>query len=231
MMYLGGKTKIAKRLASFLSLHLTDGDVYIEPFFGSGAVALELLKLRDVSVVGSDANRDLILLFEGLQHGVSLPERIGEDEYRRLRAEPSSFRRSFAGFGLSFGGKFFGGYARNRRGDDYYGQICRSLEIRRKAFAEVQFECCQYNGVGIHDGAVVYCDPPYQDSTGYKTGKFDHAKFWQWVRETSKRATVFVSEYAAPEDFCCVAEFPKTTALRQKNGANVRIEKVFRYES
>jgi len=51
-------------------------------------------------------------------------------------------------------------------------------------------------------GTVIYCDPPYGGTTGYKTGRFDAAKAWELYRAWSERgAHVYVSEYSGPESF------------------------------
>lgn len=117
MRYLGGKTKIAAALAQELSSYLQPGMVYYEPFLGSAAVAERLARLHpDLDMVLSYASPDLMLLYKEMQAGRVPPCVLSEDEYRAYRnAEPSAMR-GFAGYGASFGGKFFGGYARGGRG-------------------------------------------------------------------------------------------------------------------
>lgn len=79
--------------------------------------------------------------------------------------------------------------------------------------------------------ALIYCDPPYASTTGYKgTGKFNHEQFWQWVREMSKENHVYVSEYVAPDDFKVVWQTQTTTDMRTKNGSSPRVEKLFKYK-
>jgi len=44
-------------------------------------------------------------------------------------------------------------------------------------------------------GTVIYCDPPYCGTKGYKTGRFDAAKAWELYRAWSERgAHVYVSD-------------------------------------
>lgn len=80
----------------------------------------------------------------------------------------------------------------------------------------------------IPDGALVYCDPPYEGTAGYKDA-FDNSKFWTWVRKLSLRCTVFVSEYKAPPDFNCV--WSKNRKVTLHNASNKiskqRVEKLF----
>ena len=56
---------------------------------------------------------------------------------------------------------------------------------------------------------MIYCDPPYADTTGYSgVDAFDSSKFWDVMREWSKTNTVYVSEFNAPADFEAVWEKP-----------------------
>ena len=81
------------------------------------------------------------------------------------------------------------------------------------------------------ENCVVYCDPPYEGTTGYKTGAFDHTEFWAWCRKTAERNSLFVSEYNAPTDFVCVwSGEQKTSFASGVNAAtNTATEKLFTY--
>jgi site-specific DNA-adenine methylase len=51
----------------------------------------------------------------------------------------------------------------------------------------------------ILENAVIYCDPPYENSKQYFTGKdFDYEHFWEWFRTCPY--SVYVSSYNAPDD-------------------------------
>ena len=58
-----------------------------------------------------------------------------------------------------------------------------------------------YRNYVHQDGDVVYCDPPYEGTSGYGR-EFDHEAFWQWCR--TRDFPVYVSEYRAPEDFISI---------------------------
>lgn len=62
------------------------------------------------------------------------------------------------------------------------------FEISNKSYLDVE----------LHDGDVIYCDPPYAGTVKYSKDGFNHAEFWQWVRDC--RHCVLVSEYSAPDD-------------------------------
>lgn len=69
-----------------------------------------------------------------------------------------------------------------------------------------------YDQVEIQPDSIVYCDPPYQDTAQYITGNFDNTAFWNWCRQQTE--LVVVSEYAAPDDFECVAVFNRRSKLQ-----------------
>lgn len=83
-----------------------------------------------------------------------------------------------------------------------------------------------YRDLYIPDGAVVYCDPPYANTTGY-CSRFDHQAFYAWCREAGKRHPLFVSEYWMPSDFRCVTEFTVRALAGAKTNAQTRVEKIF----
>lgn len=85
-----------------------------------------------------------------------------------------------------------------------------------------QLETKQYKDVVIPNGAVVYCDPPYANTTKYVTGEFNSKEFWTWADEVSRTNPVYVSEYTAP-DFAgwkSVLNIEMTVTLGTDNAKN-----------
>ena len=76
-------------------------------------------------------------------------------------------------------------------------QQLQQLTISNKSYLDVE----------LHDGDVIYCDPPYADTQGYSKDGFNHAEFWQWVRDCPH--CVIVSEYSAPEDIQLINSIAK----------------------
>ncbi len=158
----------------------------------------------------SDVLPDLALLYQALQRGWQPPSVVSEAEYAALRHAPPSAERAFAGFGCSFGGKWFGGYARSNVARNYASNARNGLLKQAAAFGNVEFRTASYDSLPVMPGAVYYCDPPYASTTGYACGGFDHAKFWAVMRvHREAGAQVYVSEYAAPADWTCVWEKQK----------------------
>jgi DNA adenine methylase len=223
MQYLGGKSRIAKQIARVIADLRQPDQLYIEPFIGSCSV----FHLIPEPKIGFDAHRDLILMWRAVQEGWVPPESLSEQEYNALRDSPSSPLRGFAGFGCSFGGKWFGGYARNRRGDNYCRQAKNSVLVKRAGLSGAVLGRCDYRSVASPPGSIVYCDPPYAGTTSYSL-YVDHGDFWRWVREQSRESTVLVSEYEAPSDFRVVAEyFPVKNMSNNNGGGRAETEKIF----
>lgn len=83
-----------------------------------------------------------------------------------------------------------------------------------------------YRDLHIPEGAVVYCDPPYANTSGYGSD-FDHRAFYAWCRTVGKRPPLFVSEYWMPPDFRCIAEYEVRALKGATTNAQTRVEKIF----
>ena len=102
---------------------------------------------------------------------------------------------------------------------------------RLERLERLELTSCDYRDVMIPECAVIYCDPPYQGTTEYAEGSFNHTEFWQWVREKSITYKVYVSEYTAPDDFVSILEFEQKSTLQggQQKHNNQPKEKLFVY--
>ena len=80
--------------------------------------------------------------------------------------------------------------------------------------------------VDIPSDSVIYCDPPYRESEGYRKAKhFNHERFFEWaLRQT---VPVYVSEYAMPEEFVEVAAWQKRCKMSQTSNSLRTTEKLF----
>jgi DNA adenine methylase len=133
--------------------------------------------------------------------------------------------------------KWFGGYAGivHTKIDtyrNYYEEAVKNLLKQKDDIKDIKFISTDYltlNETKMKNW-VIYCDPPYQDTTKYNNIGFEYDVFWQWVRDTSKNNFVFVSEYNAPKDFKCVWSKVLTTTL-DKSSRSTATEKLFTYNS
>lgn len=237
--YMGSKRRLAKHILPIILKDRDPGQWYVEPFVGGGNMIENVYGNR----IGADSNEFLIAALKLIRDTPELlPDLVTEDDYNKARqseAIPAGLK-GYIGFAMSFGGKFFGGYRRDKAGTagdignmETQSRRSKSAAIKQsELIKEVKFVCKSYEMLVLPPNCIVYCDPPYENATKYKDD-FDHDKFWEWVRETSKNNhQVFVSEYSAPDDFECVWEMDLSNTL-SKNGdsAIVAKERLFVHKS
>lgn len=177
--------------------------VFVSLFCGS--CAIESKVNADVKIL-NDKHPYLIAMWRALQDGWIPPEEISKEQYKYIKEhkDEDMALSGFVGFGCSFGGKWFGGLAANKRGDNY---CCRANKGVLKDMGGLQnatFLCLDYKDVEIPQGAIVYADPPYDKTTGYSLGDFDSNEFWDYARKLSETNIVLVSEENAPDDFVSI---------------------------
>lgn len=80
-----------------------------------------------------------------------------------------------------------------------------------------------YDAVQLVPDAVLYCDPPYLDTGGYRF-KFNHEDFYTWA---GKQKNIFISEYEAPADFKLYFEINKRVLLSKDSNGKTVSEKVY----
>lgn len=227
--YVGGKTRLAKEIAGVIQTHIKPIHTeYYEPFFGDGSMA-QHTKAFQLQRIASDSNCDLIYLYQRLQMGWLPREHITEDQYNVLRYDTiATATRAYAGFALSFGGKWFGGYG----GRNFAAESYRRLVKHIPDIEGIIFHCMDYRYLfPVIKTSIVYADPPYASTLGYNTGKFDTPALWNTIRNWSNNgATVLVSEYEAPDDFVSVWEKPRKTYMHHKATNNEHIEHLFMWK-
>lgn len=228
---MGSKRRIAKDILPIILRDRKEGQWYVEPFVGAGNLIDKVDGLR----IGADTNKYIIKLLQETQEGRVFPTVVSEDDYKYTRdhKDEDPALTAFIGFGCSFGGKWFGGYARERKIGKVAHSSSSSKILRQQSIGlkGVVFIHSPYEDLLIPEGAIVYCDPPYTNTVHYKD-KFDNERFWNWCRYLVKKGhQVFVSEYKAPEDFACIWE--KKVEMLMRNNANKeqRVERLFIHES
>ena len=203
MNYVGGKARYGAEIAKIVRSRRRPGQMIREPFCGSCWVSQHL----PVPLTCSDNLLPLIQLHRAVQKGWEPPDFVSEDEYSDLREAWQEGENGaligFVGIAASWGGKWWGGYARG--GDrNYVYESKKTLLEKHKHLKDAIFEHRNYKNL-LPIGEVIYCDPPYAGTLGY--GEiFDHSLFWNTVRQWSQHNTVIVSEYYAPPDFKIICE-------------------------
>lgn len=224
MQYLGSKNKISKYILPIILQDRRDGQKYVEPFVGG----CNMIDKVEGARWGNDNNYYLISLWKSLQNGYIPPDNITKEEYYEIKNNKNNFPPelvAFVGFLCSFGGKEWGGYAFNNKGDNYALRGKRCLLKQVNNLKDVVFTNLNYKLMEI-ENSIIYCDPPYENTTKYKTG-FNSEEFWEWCRQIIKNNNkIYISEYNAPADFICMKEIIHKTILN-KNSQDKRIEKLF----
>ena len=228
MQYMGGKSRIAKDIAKIIG----GGKTLVSLFCGSCAVESKLAPGYE-RVILNDAHKYLIAMYKAVQNGLDLPEHITREQYYDIKARKDEIPEiaGFVGFGCSFAGVWFSGYARDlKHGRNYAAVSKRSLMKDFETLKKAEFICGDYREVKIPDGATVYADPPYICTTGYGGETFSSAAFWDYMREISQRCAVYISEEYAPEDFQCVWEKPiRRTVTLDLQKRKYKVERLYTY--
>lgn len=221
MKYMGSKQRLSKELVPILQNIINENrvDMYIEPFVG-GANVID--KIKCSNKVGSDYNEFLIELWKEIQKGYEIPSELSYDDYVEIKNNKSKYPKhlvAVAGILATYNAKWFGGYARityTKAGTirNYYDESRRNVIKQIPNIIDVDFYYRSYEYYSNENtqNALIYCDPPYQKTTGYGND-FNHEEYWNWVRELSKNNIVICSEYNAPNDFLCIYEKGLTTTM------------------
>lgn len=160
MRYQGGKSRISKQLSqTILEYTPSDATVFVSLFCGSCSVESKITGFT--KKILNDKHEYLIALLKGVQNGYVLPENISVDAYKDIREnkDKDKILAGFVDFGCSFGGKWFGGYAKDKTGTNYAVQSKRSLLKDMTTLTDAEFVCKDYRDVELPDKCVVYADP------------------------------------------------------------------------
>ena len=213
MKYLGGKQRLGNYLSPVLKEYYHDYlDGYLEPFCGSLGVLKHMVEL-DTTIHANDYHPDLIKMWKEVQKNKFVyPESISEKEYNEAKElkSPNAYK-AFVGFGMSFGGRYFGAYAPKHLGgkkEDFCKEMVNSLKRIAPKIKNVTFTNKDYRTLKPHN-MLIYCDPPYKQTKypiKYRRGikeydVFDNDEFWDIMRKWSKTNIVLISETTAPDDF------------------------------
>lgn len=240
MRYVGSKNKLSKDLAPIIQGYINkDTKGYLEPFVG-GANMID--KIQCSNKIGCDIHRQLIALLQYAQeYGDLLPERILEDTYNEVKNNKEKYEDWYlglVGFCSSFGAKYFGGYARDGKGDNsgkWSAGAIKNLKKQIPNLKNIKFQCCSFLDLPKDKirGYVIYCDIPYKGTTKYKTEEFPYEKFYEWAKEMSIHNTILISEYNMPDEFECIWEKEHKTLIDSNKSSgdkdNIRVERLYTY--
>lgn len=225
---MGSKNRHAKGLLIIILKDRKEGQWYVEPFVGGANMIDKVDGLR----WGNELFKPQAELLMELEKGWIPPLDVTEEHYYDVRSNQQDYPDhylGYVGFQLSYGAVYFSTYRRDKTGKrNYSHEAYRNVTKQAPFLKGVKFTNLSYDEMSIPANSIIYCDPPYAKTTGYKTGGFDHVKFWQWCRDKVKEGRqVFVSEYNAPDDFVCVWQKKVNNTLAKDTGSKQGVEKLF----
>lgn len=233
MKYMGSKNRVAGEIIALTQQGRRPRQWYVEPFVGGG----NMIDKVKGNCLGADSNKYTIAALKLIRdYLIFIPrnnQEFTENDYRTHRLNKENHSEGivgYCGFALSYGGRFFEGWCRDSVGErDYVTEAyCNAVKQSPKLQHVSLLHRC-YQDLDLPNESIIYCDPPYAGAKSYKDG-FDHNKFWQWCRRKSDEGhTVYISEYAAPEDFECIWEKEIASSLTKNTGAKKGTERLFIY--
>lgn len=234
MKYMGSKARFSNELLPIILQGRQQNQCYVEPFAGGMNMISEVGGNR----IANDVHYYLIEMWKELAIGW-IPDKISREQYLDVRANPNKYPSHFVGwvgFNCSYSGKWFGGFAGETKTKigtirDYQEEAIKNVAKQARKMEGVIFQNKSFTELELPPNSIIYCDPPYEGTTGYANG-FNHNAFWEWVRTISRqRHSVFVSEYKAPDDFKCIWQKEAKSSLSANGivgGNKISVEKLFR---
>lgn len=235
MKYMGSKNRIAKYILPIMLSERKEGQCWVEPFVGGG----NMIDKVDGWRIGFDINENVIAALITIRDRVNLLPKnnkdFNESDYLKMKNGEWNYQfKGFAGFAYSFGAKWLSSFRKdslNKR--DYVEEAYKNALKQNSKLQGVKLINESYLNIKIPKNSLIYCDPPYQNTSKYKGNKhdFDHNLFWDWCRNMTKDGhVVFVSEYNAPDDFECLYKKEIYSSLSKNTRSKKCIEKLFRYK-
>ena len=186
MWYVASNNRLRKELVPIIQSYINkDTKMYIEPFVG-GANMID--KIQCNKKIGSDLHKQLIeLLKYARDYSELIPEVILEETYKEVKDNKNKYEDWYVGlvgFCATFGAKYFGGYARAKT-DKFNGEkseiAIKNLKKQAPNLKGIEFYNCSFLDLPKDkiNNCVIYCDPPYRDTTKYKTEEFPYEKYYQ----------------------------------------------------
>lgn len=230
MKYMGSKNRIAKYICPIIVdiFNNNDCEIFIDCCVG-GANLLDKIP-SNIPKFGNDINEYLVAMWNKVSDGWLPPENITEDDYLHIRnnKDENKALTGYVGFALSYGGKWFGGWCRDKEGkrnyvDESYRNACKQFPLLK----DVRFSNKSLFDICPKKKALLYVDPPYKNTTKYKDD-FNHEELYKWCRNMKNKGHILlISEYEMPSDFICLWQKEQTSSLTKNTGGKKATERLF----
>lgn len=233
MKYVGSKKRISKDILPILLKNRIEGCYFVDLFMGG----CNIIDKVDGNRIANDINPYLVACAEALSNGWLPPKDVSEEMYNTVKCNIDKYDKAlvgYMGFQLSYGAKWFDCYRKDNIGKRNYSvEAYNNVKKQADKLKGVKFYNLDYRAVTLPSNSIIYCDPPYQNTTTYKANKdnFNYSEFWQWCRVKGQEGHVlYISEYNAPDDFECIWQKEILKNLADSKNRDVAIEKLFQYK-
>lgn len=225
MKYMGSKARLAKYIIPIMVTEANKNNIneWVEPFVG-GANLIDKVP-KNFKRVGYDINPYIIEMFNKLKSGWDPKINYTKDEYNYIKEnmDQNKYLTGYVAINCSYSGKWFGGYAgitKTKNGiRDYQAEAYKNVMAQVENLRDVDLYCSSYDLIQIKNKSVIYCDPPYKNTTKYKDS-FNHDLFYEWcLQKHSEGHLVFISEYSMPEDLFEVVWYKDVKSSLSANGS------------
>jgi len=186
-----------------------EGQFFYDLFCGGGNVVDKI----DGNVLGNDCNEFAVealkLIRDGLDQLPKTNNDTNEQTYKEMKKSKHRGLKGYYGFSLSYGGKWFGGWRRDKEGKrDYIAEAYRNAVKQSNNIQNVVFTKFSYSN----------------------TSSFDYEVFYNWCIEKAREGhEVFISEYYMPENnFKCLWSKEIVSSLTKNTGSKKGVEKLFK---
>lgn len=214
---------MAKHLYPIMRDDITRLGSYWEPFVGGAGMMSYVGRHapEHVTLVGSDNHKYVVALLDAVARGWVPPTTVTKDEYRAIKDNRDQYPDhlvGFVGFACCFSGCWFAGYAPDRPQQRYAECGSNTLVRDGKWLRRVELKAANYDDPAVVplSPAVIYCDPPYAETTKYSTGHFDQTAFHDWARVMADAGhKVYVSGFNCPTGFRVVWRRDRVQQIRK----------------
>lgn len=214
MKYQGGKSRTTARICPVLESLRPAGAPFVDAFCG----AINIVAGMSGQRVAIDLNKYLISTYRAMQAGWVPPSFVSKEQYNKLkeRMDASNPLTGFALVACTMFGSFACSYFVRTDEKDPLASTVASLQRKIAACEGVEFFALDFVKDFECDGALVYCDPPYEGTSTYRVNSddaFDHKAFWQKCRDLSQSNIVVVSEISCPDDWVEISSFAQAAGF------------------
>lgn len=236
--YMGSKSRHADDLIAVTCADRKQGTCYIEPFTGGGNVICRVPQAVGPRLA-NDINWQMMAFLDALGNkGYQPPNKITKTEYTKISKNPETFPPELVAFvatGLTFGSKWFEGWV----GEEGRCQRARENALEcAPGLSGIVFCSVSYDQLNPHipSESIIYCDPPYANTTIYEGAKtkikvgealskntWKPLAFWKWADALVEQGhKVYVSEYSGPPSGIYNGTSPGLRAERAALGARYK---------